>query len=198
MSAAEKIEAYYAKEQPFKKGIAILRELVHKTELAETYKWNFPVYTIDGKNVLGICAFKGFFGVWFFNGVFLSDPKNVLRNAQEGKTKAMRHWNFESESEIDSTGILAYMQEAIENQKKGLNIKPEQKKKTKIPELLGEALSKNAELKRKFEAFTPYKQREFCEHISEAKQEKTKLSRLEKILPMISDGVALHDKYRNS
>ncbi len=197
MSTSEKIEAYYAKEQPFKKGIAILRELANKTALEENLKWGSPVYTIDNKNVLGIMAFKNFFGVWFFNGVFLSDPKKVLRNAQEGKTKAMRHWNFENEDEIDTAGVLAYMQEAIENQKKGLSVKPEQKKKTQIPELLQEALSKNNELKRRFEAFAPYKQREFCEHISEAKQEKTKLSRLEKILPMISDGVSLNDKYRN-
>jgi len=197
MSTSEKIEAYFAKSHPFKKGIAVLRELAHKTELLETLKWGSPVYTINNKNVLGIMAFKNHFGVWFFNGVFLSDPKKVLQNAQEGKTKAMRHWKFNSIDDIDNSGVLVYMQEAIENQKRGLTLKPDRTKKTEVPTLLKDVLAKNAVLKTKFEAFSAYKQREFCEHISEAKQEKTKLSRLEKILPMIEQGVALHDKYRN-
>ncbi len=94
MDISEKTEAYFAKERPFKSGLALLRELALKTELQETFKWSTPVYTIDGKNVLGITSFKDHFGVWFFNGVFLKDPKNVMVNAQEGKTKSMRHWKF--------------------------------------------------------------------------------------------------------
>jgi uncharacterized protein YdeI (YjbR/CyaY-like superfamily) len=35
------------------------------------------------------------------------------------------------------------------------------------------------------------------EYINEAKQEKTKLSRLEKIKPMILSNIGLHDKYRS-
>ncbi|NAS11222.1 YdeI/OmpD-associated family protein [Poritiphilus flavus] len=198
MSATEKIEAFYAREHQYKKGIAVLRELALKTELEESYKWNFPVYTYDGKNVLGICAFKSHFGVWFFNGVFLSDPKGVLENAQEGKTKAMRHWKFLSENEIDKAGVLAYMQEALDNQRKGIALSPGPKKETVVPEALSNALDKDNELKVRFGKLTPYKQREFCEYISEAKQEKTKQSRLEKILPMIAQGISLNDKYRSS
>lgn len=196
MSSAEKIEAFYEMDRPFKKGISVLRELANKTEMEETYKWNFPVYTVNGKNVLGICAFKKHFGVWFFNGVFLSDLKSVLENAQEGKTKAMRHWKFEDEEEIDIPGVLAYMQEAVENQKKGLNLTPGQKKTLQIPKLLAGELSKSKALLSKFEAFSSYKQREFCEYIAEAKQEKTKISRLEKVIPLIKEGIGLNDKYR--
>ncbi len=196
--SAEKIEAYFAKERPFKKGIAILREIAHKIELGETLKWGSPVYTVDGKNVLGIMAFKNHFGVWFFNGVFLEDPKNVLENAQESKTKAMRHWKFTSNNKIDKEGVRAYMLEAIENQKKGLALKPERNTKAAvIPELLKEALSEDNALKAKFKALSPGKQREYCEHISTAKQEKTKLSRMEKICPLILGGVGLNDKYKN-
>ena len=71
MNTQEKIEAYFAKEQPFKEGIQLLRELALKTELNETYKWGIPVYTIDNKNVLGILAFKLHFGIWFYNGCLL-------------------------------------------------------------------------------------------------------------------------------
>ncbi|MCL6265245.1 YdeI/OmpD-associated family protein [Flagellimonas myxillae] len=197
MERVKSLEAYYEKEHPFKEGIALLRNLAQETDSIETLKWNFPVYTVNGKNVFGICRFKSHFGVWFFNGSFLIDPKKVLRNAQEGKTKGMRHWNFESIDEVDQQGVVAYMNEAIDNERKGLKIVQEKKSgSTEIPTLLQSQLDENNELNNAFEAFTPYKQREFCEYISEAKQEKTKLRRLEKILPMILKGVGLNDAYR--
>lgn len=186
MSSSEKLEVFFAREHPFKGGIGILREIAHKTELQETLKWGAPVYTVDGKNVLGIMAFKNHFGIWFFNGVFLSDPKNVLQNAQKGKTKALRHWKFTSLEEIDKATVLAYMKEAIENQKKGREIKPERKvKKVAMPDLMKDALKENKKLKVAFDALTPFKKREYCEYLTEAKMQKTKVARLDKIIPLI-------------
>ncbi len=146
----EKIEAYYSKNQKFKEGIAQLREIALKTQLVETLKWGSPVYTIDNKNVLGILAFKNHFGIWFFNGVFLSDPRGVLENAQEGKTKSMRHWKFKAESDIDEAAVLSYIEEAIANQKKGLEIKPSPKTEIIIPKLLKDVLLGNTRLKEQF------------------------------------------------
>jgi uncharacterized protein YdeI (YjbR/CyaY-like superfamily) len=196
MDIEEKIEAYYSKTQKFKEGIAQLREIVLKTELVETLKWGSPVYTINNKNVLGILAFKNHFGLWFYNGVFLSDPKGVLVNAQEGKTKSMRHWKFKSERDIDEVVVLSYIEEAITNQKKGLEIKPSPKTEIIIPKLLKDVLLENPGLSEQFNTLAPYKQRDYCEYISDAKQQKTKESRLEKIIPMISKGIGLNDKYK--
>ena len=192
-----KADSYFEKEQPYKSEIAVLREIALSTELEETVKWEAPVYTVNNKNVMGIMAFKSHYGLWFFNGVCMSDPENVLENAQEGKTKAMRHWKFYSGDAIDKSLIRDYMLEAIENQKRGLELKPERKKtETSIPELLQNALDSNPEFKSNFERLTPYKQREYCEYIDSAKQEKTKTTRLEKILPMIAEGIGINDKYR--
>jgi uncharacterized protein YdeI (YjbR/CyaY-like superfamily) len=196
MEKSEKLNAYYEKEHPFRDGIAQLRELALQSGAQEDYKWSFPVYTLNGKNVFGVCKFKNHFGVWFFNGVFLKDPKNVLENAQEGKTKGMRHWKFNSVDDIDEKGVLAYMMESLANQEMGLEVKAEKTKKVHIPELLQVELDKNPTLKAAYDQFTPYKQKEFCEHITVAKQEKTKLKRLEKILHMIKKGVGLNDSYR--
>ena len=66
-----------------------------------------------------------------------------------------------------------------------------------IPELLKEALAENPKMEKAFIALSLYKQRDYAEYISSAKQEKTKLSRLEKIIPMINQGIGLNDKYRN-
>ncbi|MEM9362828.1 MAG: DUF1801 domain-containing protein [Bacteroidota bacterium] len=197
MTASEKIEAYYKKEHPFKEGIAILRAIAKQTDAKEDYKWNFPVYTIATKNVLGICRFKNHFGVWFFNGAFLKDSKKVLQNAQEGKTKGMRHWKFNAVSDIDSEVVLAYMEEAITNQKNGLEVKIERKRNDLVvPEILKECLDGEEALKKAFQKFSAYKQKEFCEYLTEAKQETTKKKRLEKIVPLITQGIGLNDKYR--
>ena len=123
MDRGEKLEAYYTKAHPFREGINFLREIALKTEAEEHFKWSIPVYTLNNKNVFGICKFKNHFGVWFFNGVFLKDPKKVLENAQDGKTKGMRHWKFQSLDEVDEKIVLGYMKEALDNQKKGLEIK---------------------------------------------------------------------------
>jgi len=198
MTASEKVEAYFKRDQPFKDGISLLREIALNTDMEETLKWGSPVYTVNGKNVLGIMAFKRHFGVWFFNGVFLKDFNKVLKNAQEGKTKAMRHWKFKSMAEIDRAAVLAYMEEAIENQKKGLALKPERnQKKVIVPGPLKEVLSNDKSLKAKFDALSPGRRREYCEHISSAKQEKTKWSRLEKIMPLILEGTGLNEMYKN-
>ncbi len=198
MDISKKIEAYFEEEHLFKKEIAILRNLAHKTEAIETFKWHAPVYTINNKNVFWISRFKNHFGLGFFNGMLLKDPKKVLENAQEGKTKAMRHWKFTTNDKIDEEGVLSYMMEALENQKKGIDTKPIRKKKAKtpIPEILQEALNGNEELRNGFEALSPYKQNEYASYITDAKQEKTKLSRLKKIIPLLMDGKGLNDNYR--
>ena len=191
-----KDRTYFAKTQPIREGIGLLRELALKTDLIETYKWGIPVYTIDNKNVLGILAFKHHFGIWFYNGVFLKDPDKVLENAQEGKTKAMRHWKFMSVEDIDEAMVLAYFLEAISYQKKGLLLAAEKNKPIEMPPLLKIALNKNQALKANYESLNPYKQREYCEYISQAKQEKTKQARLEQCIPLLEIGLGLHVKYR--
>ena len=199
MENSEKLEAYYEQEHPFKEGISILRDLTLKTKVVEMFKWGSPVYTAEGKNVFWITRFKKHFGLGFFNGMFLKDPKKVLVNVQEGKTQAMRHWKFKSIGEIDAPTIVAYINEAIENQKKGMRLIPEKKKKSEliIPKLLKEALDNNPKIEKAFITLSPYKQRDYAEYVLSAKQEKTKLTRLEKIIPMINQGIGLNDKYRN-
>ncbi|WP_308427479.1 YdeI/OmpD-associated family protein [Arenibacter certesii] len=61
------------------------------------------------------------------------------------------------------------MEEAILNQRQGKVLKPEKKKPFTIPPLLKLSLNNNPELKANFKKLTPYKQREYCEYIDEAK-----------------------------
>ena len=175
--------------------LLFLKSIINKTELVETIKWGGPVYVFNKKNVVGIGGFKEYFTIWFFNGVFLKDEKKKLINAQEDKTKSLRQWRFTSKQEVNETEVLAYILEAIENEKQGKIIKPS-KKETIVSELLQKEMDLDPALAEAFQKFSPYKQYEFLEYIETAKQEKTKLSRIEKVIPMILGNIGLNDKYR--
>lgn len=183
------------KIQCWEKELEALAQIIGKTELTETVKWGAPVYTYNGKNIVGFVGFKNHFTLWFYNGVFLKDPYNVLVSAQE-KTKSLRQWKFNSLNEMDEARILEYINEAIENAKEGKAIKPEKFKPVAVPPLLQNELEQDKNLKSAFEKLSPGKQKEYNLYIEEAKQEKTKLTRLQKIKPMILYGIGLNDKYK--
>lgn len=198
MKKVSSVEEYIENNSHYAEALTLLREILNTTELEEAIKWSAPVYTLNGKNVVGLGAFKKHFGIWFFNGVFLKDEQQVLVNAQENKTKALRQMRFESIEAINKNIVLSYVKEAIENQKLGKEIKPDRSKKdTIIPKELKLELEKDTTLKTAFNNLSPSKQREYCEHIATAKREATKQSRLEKIKPMILQNKGLHDKYKN-
>ena len=197
MKKVSSVEEYIEVNSHFGEELSLLRDIINSTELIENLKWSAPVYSLDGKNVVGLGAFKNHFGIWFFNGVFLKNEQNLLEQAQE-KTKGLRQMRFNSMAEIDKNAVLSYVKEAIENQKLGKELKPERKgKKVSIPKELNAALKENSVFHDAFKLLTPGKQREYAEYIETAKREDTKLSRLEKIKPMILKGIGLNDKYKN-
>jgi len=197
MKKANSVEEYIENNHHFHEALVTLRQIINSTELEETLKWNAPTYELGGKKVLAIGAFKNHFGIWFFNGVFLKDKKQLLEQAQK-TTKGLRQMRFHPIQDIDKNVVLSYIKEAIENQKLGKEIKPERKGKTVIiPQELKKELKADPAFFEAFNLLTPGKQREYCEHIDSAKREATKLSRLEKIKPMVLKGIGLHDKYKN-
>ena len=141
-------------------------------------------------------GFKDFFSLWFYNGVFLTDPLQVLISASEGKTKALRQWRFTDVKDMDERKILDYINESIQTILDGKEIKIEKAAAKKVEGLLKSYLAAHADLQEAFDKLTPGKQREYIEYIEEAKQEKTKQTRLEKIHPLILQGKGLHDKYK--
>jgi len=183
-------------EEKWEAEQAFMTAILEKTTLEKSIKWGAPVYTHKGNNVVSFLGFKNFFSIWFHNGVFLKDPYQVLVNAQEGKTKSMRQWRFSSVLEMDERKILNYIQEAIEIENEGLKIKPDKFKPVAIPNIFSEAFSNDDGLQKSFQKLTPGKQKEYILYIEEAKQEATKLKRLDKVIPMIMEGKGLNDRYK--
>ena len=66
-----------------------------------------------------------------------------------------------------------------------------------IPAELQSELDSNVALRESFTQFSLSKKREYANYISEAKREATKYKRVQKIIPMITKGIGLYDKYKN-
>ena len=196
MKGFDSVDEYIAASE-WSSELTKLREILTSTDLEETVKWGAPCYTISGKNVVGIAGFKNYFGLWFHQGALLRDESGVLINAQEGKTKALRQWRFDSARAVKVRLIKAYVNEAIELARQGKEIKADRSKVLVIPPELERALAGEPKLARAFAALSKGKQREYADHVQDAKRAETKEKRLAKIVPMIEAGVGLHDKYRN-
>lgn len=196
MGYAKSVDEFFSQPSPFQKHLLHLREICLHTGMTETLKWGIPVYVAHDKNIAGICAFKSYFGIWFYQGALLDDNKNMLINAQEGKTVAMRQWRFTEHDRIDEQLILSYLQEAIENARSGREIKPAKSKPLELPIELKQALYNDHMLKQQFESLSISCKREYAEYIAEAKKEETRLRRLEKTIGLILQKKGLHDKYK--
>ena len=196
MMRAKSVEEYLDGLEQWHDEMVRLREILLSTELEEAVKWGAPAYTLNGKLLVGIAAFKSHFALWFHQGALLKDPDKVLINAQEGRTKALRQWRFSSKKEIRVRAIKAFVKEAIELERAGKRITADRSKPVITPPQLKAALAKDKKAKSGYEGLSKGKQREYADYISEAKREETKQKRLAKVLPMLAAGQGLNDKYR--
>ncbi len=184
-----------SKAENWTEELVKLKEIMNKTQMDTAVKWGSDVYIHKGKNIASIGVFKNHLVLVFFNGVFIEDVFNVF--SKDTTAKAMRQWKFTSLEEIDQKKILKYVNQAIKNSEEGKELKAEKHQPVPTAELLLEAFKTDKKLKEAFEKLTSGKQKEYNLYISEAKQEATKIKRLEKIIPMILQGIGLHDKYKN-
>ena len=197
MKGARNAEEFILENPGWQRELITLREIFLSTGLEETIKWGIPVYTNGTDNVAGMAAFKSYVGIWFYQGALLKDETGKLIVAQEGVTKALRQWRFDSYEEIENgrDTIIAFVKESVDNFAKGKIIKPSRGSELVLPEDLNARLDADPSLKMAFENLSLSRRRDFAEHIATAKREETRNARLEKIIPMILRGEGLNDKY---
>ncbi len=171
-----------------------LRKLILDCGLEEESKWGVPTYTYHKSNILILAAFKDYCSISFFKGALLSDTNKILSKPGEN-THAARLIKFTSISEVSKlkNDLKAYIFEAIEVEKAGLEVKFD-KKPEPIPEELQIKLNENSALKSAFEALTPSRQRGYILYFSAPKQSKSKEARIEKYAPKILAGKGLNDR----
>lgn len=176
-----------------------LRAIILGCGLAEELKWGKPCYTVQDKNVVLIVGFKDYCSLLLCKGALLKDPKGILIKAGEN-TQAARQIRFTGMQEINKleTSLKAYVREAVEMEKAGLEVTYKKISEFPIPEELQNKLAEDPALKKAFAALTPGRQRAYFMHFSAPKQSTTRVSRIEKCTPLILAGKGLNDDYVRS
>jgi len=171
-----------------------LRKIALETGLTEELKWGQPCYTLDGKNVFLIHSFKNYFAILFMKGVLMKDSKKILVQATENVQSA-RQIRFTTLAEVKtSAGVIKkYLNEAIAVEESGAQVPMKKAADFEIPAEIVKMLKKTTGLLPAFKKLTPGRQRAYILHFTSAKQEATRISRIEKVTPKILAGKGLND-----
>ena len=189
-----KVDFYFDEAKKWQKEMEQLRSIALDCQLTEELKWGTPCYTLGKSNIVLIHAFKDYCAFLFFKGALLKDTDHILIQ-QSKNVQAARQIRFKSVNEIIEikTTLKAYIYEAIEIEKAGLQVKLKKTEDFEVAEEFQTKLSSISELKTAFEALTPGRQKAYLLHFSQPKQAKTRESRIEKAIPQILDGKGLND-----
>jgi uncharacterized protein YdeI (YjbR/CyaY-like superfamily) len=197
VSTDPRIGAYIAKAAPFARPILEhVRARVHAAapEAEETMKWSAPSFTVDGKILLMMAAFKAHAALNFWRGQEIGDgsPKAGAMG-QFGKLTSVE--DLPADEELD-----ALIREAATLARTA----PAPRKTKHVPKPapgmhaeFAKALAANAKAKAVLDGFPPSAQRDYLEWISEAKQDATRAKRIETAVEWLSEGKRRHWKYQN-
>lgn len=189
-----KVDDFLSKAEQWKEEFKKLRSIVLDCDLNEEFKWMHPCYTFEKKNIVLIHGFKNYCALLFHKGALLKDSHGILIQ-QTDNVQAARQIRFTNVQEIMEmeTILKAYIDEAIEIEKAGLEVNFKKNTEFSIPEELQHKFDDIPALKTAFEALTPGRQRAYILYFSKPKQSKTRQSRVEKYMQQILNGKGLHD-----
>jgi uncharacterized protein YdeI (YjbR/CyaY-like superfamily) len=189
-----KVDSFLKRQDKWHAEFKKLREIILSTGLTEDFKWGWPCYALDEKNVVLIHGFKEYCALLFHKGSLLKDPKGILIQ-QTKNVQAARQLRFTSVQEITKLEktITSYVRAAIEVERAGLRVPFKETKDYELPEELESTLASNAKLKSAFAKLTPGRQRGYIFHFSQPKKSETRIARVEKNIPRILKGLGLDD-----
>ena len=192
------VDWYFARGEEFERWGSSLKALwtilLGVPAFTEELKWGHPCYTVGGKNVALIHAFKDYCAVFFHKGALLKDAKKRLVQ-QTANVQAGRQLRFTSLADIkkNATMIKAYAVEAAALEKSGAKVAMKKAEDYAVPAELQAKFRAMPRLKDAFESLTPGRQRGYILFISGAKQAATRAARVEKHVDRILDGLGLDD-----
>jgi uncharacterized protein YdeI (YjbR/CyaY-like superfamily) len=189
-----KVDVYLSNAKKWRKELEKLRMIILDCQLTEELKWSKPCYTFQKSNIVIFLPLKECCALLFCKGALLNDLNGILIKPGE-HTQAARQIRFTNLREIVEmeTILKAYIHQAIEVEKAGLEVSYKKTTEFVIPEELQKKLNETSALKAAFDALTPGRQRGYILYFSAPKQSKTRESRVEKCLQQILDGRGLND-----
>jgi len=189
-----KVDAFLARTTEWRAEIELLRKIILHCHLTEDFKWGWPCYSIDKKNVVLIHGFKEYCALLLFKGALMQDPEKILVQQTEN-VQAARQIRFTGVDDIKRMDniLKAYIHQAIDVERAGFKVDFKKASEFAVVEEFQTKLDAMPELKTAFYALTPGRQRGYLLHFSSAKQAKTREARIEKCMPGILDGKGLDD-----
>lgn len=185
------VDIFLSKAKKWHEEMGKLRKIALDCQLTEELKWRLPCYIYKNSNLVIIQAFKEYCALMFFKGSLLSDANGILK--APGDSQAARQLRFTNVEEIVKMEhiVKSYIYEAIEVEKAGLKVNLKKSSDFKIPEEFQNKLDEIPALKTAFNELTPGRQRAYLYYFSDPKQSKTRVSRVEKCIPVILSGKGL-------
>jgi uncharacterized protein YdeI (YjbR/CyaY-like superfamily) len=198
--ASAEVDTYIAKSPDFAKPILVhIRGLFHAAcpEVTEAIKWGHPFFEYRG--ILGLMpAFKNSVRLKFWKYGSLTDPQKVLSDGTETEAGSLQ---VTSVGQLPSDEILiAYIKEAVELNKAGIDIARSAPKKPmvvlELPEDFAAALAANDAASAGFESFSKSGRNEYIEWIVAATQDATRQKRIATAVDQLAEGKSLNWKYQ--
>jgi uncharacterized protein YdeI (YjbR/CyaY-like superfamily) len=187
MTADPRIDDYIAKAAPFAQAIlAHVRALVHRALLdaQEGIKWGMPHFMVEGRNVIGLAAFKAHASV-----VIHGEDREGEGMGSLGKLHSLAELPCDEE-------LIARIRAghaALGTAKPKAAPKPE----LPVPPAFAAALAVRPEAQRVFDSFAPSHRREYVEWIAQAKREATRDKRIAQAIGWLAEGRKRNWKYED-
>lgn len=193
MASDPRVDAFIAKAAPFAQPILThFRALVHQAEPAavETIKWGMPHFTLDGRILAGMAAFKA-------HAALIVEGAGERHGMGGG---GMGHYGkIRSMDEMpDDTELLALLQAyaaKLRSGEKKLKVARPAKPETPMQDDLAAALSPAG--RAALDAMAPSHRREYLEWIVEAKRPETRAKRVAQAAEWLAEGKKRNWKYEN-
>lgn len=191
-----RIDAYLAGVPAFARPILErLREDMHAAcpGVVETIKWSRPHFTLDGKLLAGMSAFKAHcaFGFWEREGAEAGQPGAM---GDFGRITTLADLPARTELRKQIKAAAALLQAGAPRAQKP-NREP--RAQLEMPADFAAALAKVKAARQHYEAFPPGKQRDYLEWVLEAKREETRAKRIAQAVEWLAEGKSRNWKYEN-
>ena len=197
MTTDPRIDSYIAKSASFARPILEhVRARVHVAapEAEETMKWSSPAFTVDGKILLMMAAFKAHAALNFWRGQEIGDG-NPKAGAMGQFGKLTSASDLPADAQLD-----ALIREAAALAKTApapRKVKHEPKPPATMHPEFAAALKANPKASQALDGFPPSAQRDYLDWIAEAKQDATRAKRIVDAVQWLSEGKRRHWKYES-
>ncbi|QJB69842.1 YdeI/OmpD-associated family protein [Parasphingorhabdus halotolerans] len=195
-SANPLIDAYVEKAQDFAKPILIhLRALIHEArpDIEEAVKWGMPFFTLNGKNLCNIAAFKGHAVFGFWEGLNVEIPKSKDAMGHLGRIRSLDDLPSDKEMLAMIRSVIKQMEHPEKAKAKPI------KRPVKVPPMpddFAAAIAAKSKAQETYDGFAPSHKRDYLEWVIDAKRDETRQKRIKQAVEWMAEGKDRNWKYR--